>query len=503
MKDARELFPWQGEQWTLVSQLYDELTPSGPASNAGPGEISPEDEAKMQAMLRVFQSFIFQKVGGQQFKSGLIHFLAVLGIDEDNNRLRRASDFSYILAGVVYCVRLLAVEILLPSPERDEQEEDDDVRERFLEQRRQYLADGSGTPMSKMLSLLAYSKHIAMNTGNAGSVSWSRDKKTLYFRGRAIEIALFRQMVVDAIGRAEDMLWRELMWVKDVQERFDVDLHSIVDDVTFTRRGISFINKSSNGLGQGLDWMLERMLSQPLAQRLRTQGHWRARRIRRYLRRVDDFLRLLLFCVHTTSGQPARGTEVTSVRFQNGCLQDRNVFVIDGQVVIVTRYHKSQSQYDRPKVVPRFAPWRVGQMTVLYLAYARRLREHLLVQVAGQGWSDHIWCNDKGIWDTDRMTSVIRQETAMGIRHGYTTLDYRHIAVSIGRVKVGESFASGYKEDIGEVEEPEAEEESGLDLQSGRGEKQGSLKYGVPVDIIAHLSVRSLETFRPLSEGWH
>ena len=120
MKDARELFPWQGEQWTLVSQLYDQLTPSGTASSAGPGESSPEDEAKMQVMLRVFQSFIFQKVGGQQFKSGLIHFLAVLGINEDNNRLRRASDFLYILAGVVYYVRLLGVEILLPSKERDE-----------------------------------------------------------------------------------------------------------------------------------------------------------------------------------------------------------------------------------------------------------------------------------------------------------------------------------------------------------------------------------------------
>jgi hypothetical protein len=65
-----------------------------------------------------------------------------------------------------------------------------------------------------------------MNTGNAGSVSWSKDKKTLYFRGRGIEITLFRQMIVDAIGRAEDMLCRELMWVEDVHDRFEVPLHS-------------------------------------------------------------------------------------------------------------------------------------------------------------------------------------------------------------------------------------------------------------------------------------
>ncbi|KAI9879367.1 MAG: hypothetical protein M1823_006844, partial [Watsoniomyces obsoletus] len=97
--------------------------------------------------------------------------------------------------------------------------------------------------MSNMLSLLAYSKHVAMNTSNAGSVSWSRDKKTMYFRGRAIEITLFRAMIVDAIQRAADMLWRELMWVSEAADRFEVPLHPIVDDVTFTRRGISFISK--------------------------------------------------------------------------------------------------------------------------------------------------------------------------------------------------------------------------------------------------------------------
>ncbi|KAK5188217.1 hypothetical protein LTR92_011689, partial [Exophiala xenobiotica] len=31
----------------------------------------------------------------------------------------------------------------------------------------------------------------------------------------------------------------------------------------------------------------------------------------------------------------------------------------------------------------------------------------------------------------------------------------------------------------------------------------GASRYAVPADIIKHLSVRSLDTFRPLSEGWH
>jgi hypothetical protein len=63
----------------------------------------------------------------------------------------------------------------------------------------------------------------------------------------------------------------------------------------------------------------------------------------RYLRKVDRFRELLLLYMHLTGGQPARGTEMTTLRFKNGYLQDRNIFVMHGQMVFVTRYHKSQS----------------------------------------------------------------------------------------------------------------------------------------------------------------
>jgi hypothetical protein len=48
------------------------------------------------------------------------------------------------------------------------------------------------------------------------------------------------------------------------------------------------------------------------------------------LRRIDAFLEELLFLMHTTGGQPARGTEIMTVRHRNGQLQERNVFVTAG-----------------------------------------------------------------------------------------------------------------------------------------------------------------------------
>jgi hypothetical protein len=123
----------------------------------------------MKALLDFYESLIFQGVRRDVFKSAILHFLAMLGIDEEINQLRQANDFSYMLAGVIYYVRVLAIEIILPSIERDNQNEEDDKR--FRQVRGEYLADGSYSVMSKMLSILAYSKHLAMNHGNSNAVS--------------------------------------------------------------------------------------------------------------------------------------------------------------------------------------------------------------------------------------------------------------------------------------------------------------------------------------------
>jgi hypothetical protein len=78
-----------------------------------------EDSARIDTLLKLIKSFIFVTVRGDVFSSGLLHFLAVLSIDKEMGRLRKANDFSYMLARVVYCTRIFVVEVILPSAERD------------------------------------------------------------------------------------------------------------------------------------------------------------------------------------------------------------------------------------------------------------------------------------------------------------------------------------------------------------------------------------------------
>lgn len=193
------------------------------------------------------------------------------------------------------------------------------------------------------------------------------------------------------------------------------------------------------------------------------------------------------------------------MRHRNGVLQDRNIFVMDGQVMTVVRYHKSQSQWDKPKIIPRFLPPQLGQVMVMYLAYLQPFQEYLTVEVLRGSFSDYVWADQQGPWGTDRLTRMLKQETGKRLGVELHTLDYRHTAVGIGRVVVGESFSKGYQDEVGEIEEAEVDEEGEdlVELQSARTTAMGVGNYSVPIDIVKHLSVRSIEAFRPLSTLWH
>lgn len=491
MRDARDLFTWTERQKRCAISLWDLLD-------------TGDRGAQMEALLESIGSFILTQYHPEPLSTGLMQFLAVLGYDIGIKRLRTAKNYSYILAGMVYCVRVIAAENILPSGQRNTQTAED--RDRFLSARHDYLSDGTFTPMSAMLSLLAYSKHVGMTVGNAGNAYWSTDKQTFYLNGRPIEISRFRKMAQDLVADTSKALW-ELCWVDNEEERPTIHVKQIVDDVSFTKRGASFVSTPTNKLEGGLAWMLTRAMTTSGGARLKqADGEWSVKAVRRYLRQVDRFLELLLCSVHITSGQPGRGSEILSMRHRNGMLQDRNVYVVDGQVMTVVRYHKSQSQWDKPRVVPRFLPPELGLVMMVYLAYIQPFKEYLTLQVLGGSYSDYVWHDEQGAWGTDRLTRVLKRETQKRLGVKLHTLDYRHTAVGIGRVYVAESFSRGYQDDVGEEEdeaEVDGDGEDLLELQNARTTVIGVGNYSVPIDIVKHLSVRSIEAFRPLSAAWH
>ncbi|EMD58130.1 hypothetical protein COCSADRAFT_356738, partial [Bipolaris sorokiniana ND90Pr] len=107
----------------------------------------------------------------QPFASAIVHFLTTLSIHPETSRLRTAAKFSSILSSLVYCVRILAIKFFLLADKRAKQGAAETSS--FLKQRARYLVDSSYSPISTMLSLLAYAKFIALRTpGTIASSIW-------------------------------------------------------------------------------------------------------------------------------------------------------------------------------------------------------------------------------------------------------------------------------------------------------------------------------------------
>jgi hypothetical protein len=81
---------------------------------------------------------------------------------------------------------------------------------------------------------------------------------------------------------------------------------------------------------------------------------FKAEGILEYFKSGSEFLELLLLAINWTCGQAGRGTEMLSILYKNKMSADRNIYLLDGQVMIATEYHKSQAIMDDIKVVHLF-----------------------------------------------------------------------------------------------------------------------------------------------------
>jgi hypothetical protein len=69
-----------------------------------------------------------------------------------------------------------------------------------------------------------------------------------YLDSQPIYISRFRKIAQAIVAEVEQMLWEELFWVTKTDERFAVKLKQFIDNVTFERRGVSFVQHRDKGL---------------------------------------------------------------------------------------------------------------------------------------------------------------------------------------------------------------------------------------------------------------
>ncbi|KAJ5602286.1 hypothetical protein N7510_011820 [Penicillium lagena] len=338
------------------------------------------------------------------FESVVIGFFAILGIEEKKERAVLAVDDGTVDE---------------PSSILDE------MRQRFL-------IYGCATLVGWALRLRTYGKKIKVRQTPIlpGHVDWSDDNSTLTYRGQSLHMVDFQRFVHDQVQKLQSQLNHLLLQTMSSSPPIipKLNLSDIHDDHANRARGWNLLRDPRNQtqLAGYEQWALGHIIYHPPLRQRFIETNEGTDRV---------FLERLLLVCHLTSGHPARGTEILSLRHVNTVHGDyRGVFVENGLVGLVTAYHKGYHMIGSTSLIHRYLPERASEILIYYLwlvhPFQRQLRTLAFQDIAPM--SPFLWPEASGFTSV-RLSKALRRGFQECLHIDITLADYRHVANAISR----------------------------------------------------------------------
>ena len=217
-----------------------------------------------------------------------------------------------------------------------------------------------------------------------------------------------------------------------------------------------------------------------------------------------DFLKLLLFIIHVTSGQPGRGTEVVDIRYANTATLRNLFYDIETKMLYIwSRYHKGYNQSASEKHICRFLPKVVSQLTLRYLwlvlpftqsieALRRgtKIKSNYLFSCKTTVTSFHE--PDEGVFKSIDLTHTLCQTFMRYVDSRVTINVWRHVAIAI----VDKHFKSSTaRQNFVDLDDE-------WDLQCAHSPAVTNNTYA-NLKSLPDIATSKFHTFRHISQLWH
>ncbi|KAJ5761690.1 hypothetical protein N7533_003729 [Penicillium manginii] len=335
----------------------------------------------------------------------------------------------------------------------------------------------------------------------------------------------FRGFVHGLVGRLRQQLVHELMFCTDHPPPA-IPWDHLYDDATQSATGWSFLQDLRTSWPvQGPTWFMERIRHEPRLQRQFVQSHgagFRMPAIDRFFRVVSQFRERLSVAVHVCAGQPSRGPELMSIRHRNSERERRNIFIEDGMVTFVSRYHKGFHVANDTKVIFRYLPREIGELVIWYLwlvlpfvEQMQSYQRHIRGEAATIGRrAEYVWSPDpdrQTEWSSVRLREVLKRETAIGLDGQKLGLQaYRDIAIAISRryLRPSSQFQANTEEEAPDIDDETSMDDDGIrafiaDIQAAHSASIAGTQYGRMMMENPNTTARHRELFRQVSQDWH
>jgi superfamily II DNA helicase RecQ len=550
------------QQWKTTHNPETHNGESQAESGTEEEDESDEEIEKMKEIerevLRFCISLLDHPLQDNEYKSGIISALAVMGIRDDGGWLN-AEDYTPKYSAVIKLARLMVVQEAYERKEeaiKQMQEGDTDITDEFArDNTRSYyhfirqmvrkfmtITDGKRdpTPLQWIYRARSYGLKIRYTTTAEGCIQWIGE--TILYQQIRFDMAEVRTMMHGLVREAREVLFKELMFVDvdskghvDATQAPGIDWETMVDNPTENRVGWSFLDDERNRFPvDGKWWLYQRMFTeQRVRQRFITESsdqsipQIRDEIVDQYERHVNEFREKLLLLFHLSGGQPGRSPELLGLRWKNSEQGGiRNIFIEDGLVAFVTGYHKGYRSSGNIKIIHRYLPREVGELFVYYVLVVSPFHEKLQVnRENGKRGSAFLWGHSQKIehrrwtgprrdrkeknaeedhldqgWTSERMRRALQDASMRLIGVKIHISCWRNSAIAISRKFCREAPFSSEEDDAARNDPPDDDEN---DLQAGHGTHIAGMIYGRELTENRDAISSRRSKFRKISQVWH
>ncbi|KAJ1799563.1 hypothetical protein LPJ59_001739 [Coemansia sp. RSA 2399] len=161
-----------------------------------------------------------------------------------------------------------------------------------------------------------------------------------------------------------------------------VNVHTTSDASNSTKAGYSFLTDSDNKY-LSLDGRLIKHLSTYgfYNQFENGQKVFEHKLLDKWLNNVASLVNNLMVAIHLSTSQPACSTKASSLLFRNCTDAARNLFIQDGQFMIITAYSKTSDQFQKDKVVVRYLSSELSQLLLVYLVLIHPCKIYFMLEL--------------------------------------------------------------------------------------------------------------------------
>ncbi|KAK6433365.1 hypothetical protein LTR95_010457 [Oleoguttula sp. CCFEE 5521] len=355
-------------------------------------------EKVVNASLAFWIAMFQHPLGDNEYESGLLSGLAVLGACGEKNGWVPAIYYTPTLAAVITTMRAIvvrrawrmredhiAMQVQAGIEEAVARQGAPVIHELVQKDVDRFMTmtvfGGSPQPMNTIYTQKMYGMKIRYTTNAEGQIGWSGDQQdVILVRKIQFSMGQIREVVHGLLDTARQQLAVELLCMAPGTEDWRpeglprIDINQIADNHAVADEGWSFFHDPRNKWPvEGRKWMGQQLFTNAsIKDRFgvdRSSSRLNPDAVEVYLRRVKRWKEGILALVHMSAGAPARATELVSIQQVNGqnARSHRGIFIDQGMVAFVTSYHKGFSARQEQKCVHRFVPQEVGELVVYYL----------------------------------------------------------------------------------------------------------------------------------------